>query len=193
MALKIQLHLGDLCCWCPWRQQAAIGLTLCSPSFPFGKPILFKTDRPSRHFCFWISPSCEIYSEIYIYIFYIPLLLENFQLSFLRLVMRRWFIISFTCWFNDTLCCRKMIVVYCLCCTNTKVVIFSLIRNSLFICSFFKPLLLILDYVELAVQVKHNLSFSGNIQSSLWRMLCFGLNISDTKLKSCFHSYWKSV
>lgn len=67
---------------------------------------------------------------------------------------------------------------------------FSLAGNSLLISIalslfFFKLLLLILAYVELAVQMKHNLSFSGNVESNLSCILCLCLNLSDTKWKCC--------
>lgn len=35
-------------------------------------------------------------------------------------------------------------------------------------------LLLILAYVELAVQMKHNVSFLGNVESNLWSIFGFG-------------------
>ena len=66
------------------------------------------------------------------YLFNIPLPLGIFQLSSPCLVMRKWFIISFICWFYDTLLCRVMLVAGFLCCYKHEGCIFSLAGNSLF-------------------------------------------------------------
>lgn len=61
---KISLLLVDLHSWFPWRHQAAIGPSLCSPSFCCAEAILFETDWPSGRFRFRISPSCGKNTEI---------------------------------------------------------------------------------------------------------------------------------
>lgn len=83
--------------------------------------------------------------------------------------MRKWFIISFVCWFCDTLSCRMAAVVSLLRCINIEVVVAASLEILFLISIALKKKLfsLILAYVELAVQMKHNLSVSGNVERNL--------------------------
>lgn len=87
--------------------------------------------------------------------------------------MRKWFIISFICWLCDTLSCRMATVVSLLQCINIEVVV-AVSLEILFLISIAlkkkkkkRLFSLILAYVELAVQMKHNLSVSGNVEPNL--------------------------